>query len=1424
MAINMGSAIAYLELDTSKFTSGFRSAANDLKVFGDKTATTTQKAKGVQSALKSAGSTLTKSLTTPLLGVGAASVKVTSDFESAMSQVAATMGKSKSEIKDLENFALKMGSTTAFSATEAAEGLNVLAMSGLDANEQMSALPSVLNLASAGAMSLESSASYVTGTVKGFSDTMDNAAYYTDLMAKGATLANTDVSALGEAMSSGAATASSYGQTADSMTLSLLKLAEQNVTGSEAATALNRAMADLYTPTTSAKKALDDLGVSAYDSSGEARDFNDVVDDLNGALSGMSTEQQNALKNTIFTTYGLQAFNKMTTSSTDTVQKFKDGLADASGSAADQAKEQLDNLKGAVTLLKSALEGAGISIGSRLTPYLKKLADFITDLVTKFNNLSDSQKDTIVKFGLIAAAVGPVMLILSKLIGAVLSIKSGFSKLSGIGKVFEGITGPVGLVIAVIAILVAAFVTLIKTNEKFRKVISRILDDIKKKFEDFTQGIVDRINELGFNFEDITDALSAAWKGFCDILVPLFTNAFEMISDVIGGVLDVILGVVDVFIGIFTGDFGQIVTGLKEQFGGIVDIVTGIFGNLIGAVGGVASKILEKLGLQEASDKIRDFFNGIKDFILSFPETIAGAIDAIITFFTQTIPNAIESLGISIEIFFTITIPQMFANLGNAISNFVNSIISFFTVTIPQALSNFANVTIPNAINAVINWFVYLPERIASALETLLGTIVKFGLNAYNWAVTTIPKVISSIVTFFQQLPGKIGIFLSNTIQKIVQFGTSVAQKATEAGKNFLSNLVNNVKNLPGKINTLLKNTISKVTSFASNFVSKAKSSGKSFLNGVISGVKSLPNKINTTLKNIISYVKQWASNMASKGKEAANKFATSITNGVASLPGKTKTCGKNIVSGIINGVSSMGSALANKAKSVAESFLKSFKKALGIKSPSRVFQNEIGVNVVKGIIKGVDKQKKNAKKSAKELSALYVSAAETKLNTLKRYNDISVSSEIEYWELIRAACKKGTSAYNEATIKIKELKKNLNDQMKKLNEDYASSVKSTTDKIISNVKDVMSSYDSAVESRAEQISNEMSLFEKFKSTTSKTAKSLTKNLKTQVDGLKEWDEALNSLEKRNVPSDLLSKIIDEGVDSLADVKLLVSMTDEELTEYVSLWQEKQKLATERAVKEIDKSDYIDQIKDLINEAGTTFDDLEEAYVSSMAELGVTVQDSSVKIGNNVISGLKSGISSKFPEFLEYVKTEISKITTTANQTLGIKSPSRVFKKIGQYTAEGLSIGFVEKMDEVIDDIEESIDEATDVNPVIDVGIGYKNVLKEYSDIFTDIKNSIAETLTTFVDSLEVVMDEMINQLDNLIDRMSVTGDAVVSLKKSVGTFGTEEKESRIKERQESDGNNNNNGGDTYVFYNTQDSPYEYARQIKKVKKELMRV
>lgn len=551
-----------------------------------------------------AGKTLTASVTVPVAGMAAASVKTAADFEASMSQVAATMGKTRDQITDLTDLAQRMGATTAFSASEAAEGINILAMAGLNAAQISDSLGTVLNLAAAGAMDMGSAASYVVGAVKGFGDEMGNASRYADLMAKGATLANTDVQALGEAVSYGAATAAGYSQTVDSMTLALLRMAEQNITGQTAATSLNRAMADLYSPTQEAKAALDRLGVSAYNADGSARDFNTVVDELAGSLRTMSEEEANALKNTIFTTNGMNAFNKMTASSAARVQELWSGLGDAGGSAAQQAATQLDNLNGQITILKSAVEGAAIAFGNRMLPYIKKAAEYAQGLMEQINGLSDAQVDSVIRWAGMAAAAGPVLVVTGKVI-------TGFTKMIPLVKMaatgFKTMGGMIGLVTSPCGLVIAAIVALIAVVIAVRSHFGMFRNSMQA-MSPYFESIRGHIQSIMDKFQGVNPVLSAVGSFIVDLLGGTITVAVSGLAGFVIASVDTVLAVLDGFMtvlngiisfltGVFTGDWelawqgaSDIVTGVvvsmgavcKSTLNGIVGAVNGVLGALNG--------------------------------------------------------------------------------------------------------------------------------------------------------------------------------------------------------------------------------------------------------------------------------------------------------------------------------------------------------------------------------------------------------------------------------------------------------------------------------------------------------------------------------------------------------------------------------------------------------------------------------------------------------------------------------------------------------------------------------------------------------------------------------------------------------------------------------------------------------------------------
>lgn len=377
---------AKISLNTSEYERNLSAAENKGSGFADKLK------KGFGAAIKISAAAIGAGAAA-ISGFASSAVKTGVSFDASMSQIAATLGLTVDQINNnvdgagdtfdaLREKALEMGAATNFSAEQAADGLNILAMSGFDANQSMTMIEDVLHLAAAGSMDLASAAGYVSGAMKGFADDTKDAGYYADLMAKGATLANTSVQQLGDAMSSGAAGAAAYNQSADSMTVALLRLAEQGDVGAAAGTALSAAMKNLYTPTDQAKRALKKLGVAAYDETGAARDFNTVVDELAASLNGMSDKQANAYKQTIFGIQGLNAYNKMAVTSSEKTADWSEALAragDGAGEAAKQYATMTDNLQGDIDILHSAFDGFKLAISDELTPTIRDFVKFGSD-------------------------------------------------------------------------------------------------------------------------------------------------------------------------------------------------------------------------------------------------------------------------------------------------------------------------------------------------------------------------------------------------------------------------------------------------------------------------------------------------------------------------------------------------------------------------------------------------------------------------------------------------------------------------------------------------------------------------------------------------------------------------------------------------------------------------------------------------------------------------------------------------------------------------------------------------------------------------------------------------------------------------------------------------------------------------------------
>lgn len=935
MAVNMGTAIAYLELDTSKFSKGFVSAYNDLKVFGDKSATAEQKLNGLSSAFKTTGGLLSKNVTLPIVGVGAAAVKTATDFEAGMSEVKAISGATGSEFDALRDKAIEMGAKTKFSASDSADAFKYMAMAGWDASQMMDGIAGIMDLAAASGEDLATTSDIVTDALTAFGLQASDSAHFADVLAQASSKSNTNVGLMGETFKYVAPVAGALGYSIEDTAVAIGLMANSGIKGSQAGTALRSTITRLAKPVGEAKDAVEELGISITNADGTMKPLSQTMVELREKFAGLTEEQKAQYAAMLAGQEGMSGLLAIVNASDEDFQKLTDEINNANGAAEDMASVMMDNTAGAVEQLKGALESAGILIGEKLTPYIRKLAEWITGLVEKFNSLSEEEQDQIVKFGLILAAIGPVLLILAKVISVVSTVvkafklfgttmttvktsidlvKAGYTGLAtqmggipklvaGISTGFGGMLAPIAAVIAIVAVLVGAFVTLWKTNEEFRDNMVGIWNSIKESINNFFDGVVERINALGFDFENITEVIKTVWFALCDVLAPVFEGAFNTIAIVLDGVFNQILSVMDIFIGLFTGNWEQLWEGVKGVVSGIVETFANLGSNILGVIGDIGAEILNKLGFEKAAEGFQNFFDTLSDLFGQIPELLSSAIDTIVSFFTETIPNAFNS---AIE----------------AVQGFVDNIIEFFTVTVPEAFSTFVNETIPNAINSIVQWFEQLPYMIGYAIGELIGYFYLFATNLWTWITTELPLIIEGIIQWFAQLPSRIWEWLTGVVTNVINWGVEMYNNAVLAASNFVNGAIEWISQLPSRIWAWLTSTVSNVISWGANMVSQARSVATNFVNSFISFITSLPSKVWGIIQQIPSKVSAIGSQLYNAGR---NIFQ-SLWNGIKSIGGSilgwvSDFAGKigSFVSGIIDGFKNIVSG-ANDAKSAAKS------------------------------------------------------------------------------------------------------------------------------------------------------------------------------------------------------------------------------------------------------------------------------------------------------------------------------------------------------------------------------------------------------------------------------------------------------------------------------------------------------------------------
>ena len=649
-------------------------------------------------------------------GLGVAAVKTAADFDSAMANVAAISGATGDDLQALRDKAREMGEKTKFSASEAADAMSYMAMAGWKTGDMLSGIEGIMNLAAASGEDLATTSDIVTDALTAFGLTAEDSAHFADILAAASSNANTNVSMMGETFKYCAPVAGALGYSAEDVAEAIGLMGNAGIKSTQAGTALRTMMTKLQGELKLSGEALGEVTIQTANADGSMRELSDILADCRTAFSKMSESEAAAAAETLVGKNAMSGFLALMNSAPGDIDKLRNAIDNCDGSAENMAAIMQDNLNGQLTILKSQLEELAISFGEMLMPVIRKVVTAVQGFVDKLNNMDEAQRKTIITIGLVIAALGPFLVILGTVISTVgksmkayasaakgikklmVAVKSGTGIFGKLGTALGGISAPVLAIVAVIAVLVAAFTHLWKTNDGFRENIIATWTQIKETVSNFCQGIVDRLNSLGFEFSSITEVLKAVWDGFCNLLGPVFEGAFRFISDTLSTVLDVILNTVDFFIAVFSGDWEGAWEAVKNIFSSIWNGLVSWFTNILETIKGVLDVALGWIGTswEQVWTNVKNFFtniwNGIKDFISSTINSISTTISNVITGIKTTVNNVFSAIKTTIS------------NIFNGIKDTATSVWNAIKTAITTPIEN-AKEKVREAINAIKGFF-----------------------------------------------------------------------------------------------------------------------------------------------------------------------------------------------------------------------------------------------------------------------------------------------------------------------------------------------------------------------------------------------------------------------------------------------------------------------------------------------------------------------------------------------------------------------------------------------------------------------------------------------------------------------------------------------------------------------------------------------
>lgn len=823
-------------------------------------------------------------------------IELGQNFTSTMSEVSAISGATGEDFEKLEACAREYGATTVFSASNAAEALKYMSLAGWDADQSTSALGGVLNLAAASGMELGAASDMVTDYLSAFAMEAGDAAYFADLLSYAQSHSNTTAEALGEAYKNCAANLNAAGQDVETVTSLLEGMANQGYKGSEAGTAMAAIMRDITNGMKDGAIKIGETSVAVMDAQGNFRDLTDILTEVEAATNGMGDAERAVALSSTFTADSTKGLNLILNEGMDKIAGYEEELRGASGSAEEMANIMNDNLSGDVAAMNSAFEELGLKIYDALESKLRAGVQFITNgVIPAIEWLGGHIPEVTIAVSGLGAVIAAMNW--GTISSKIAMVKGALVKLAA---ALGGVSLPAIAIIAVITAVALAFTNLWKNNEEFRNKITAIWDGIKAKFDEFGQGIVDRLNALGFEFEDITEVMKAVWDGFCEVLAPIFEGVFQQISNILSEALDILTGLFDIFAGIFTGDWDMVWQGVQEVFGAVWDFVVATFENWISTFTSLADTVLGWFGTdwETVWTNVKTFFSDTWNVISSF---FSGILTGIKTFFTDTW-NSIVSFfsGILSGIYSSVTgtmteIHDTFTNIWDSITGFLSG----------------AWETIKNIVTVGI----MAVKEIISAAFQIITLPFRFIWENCKDTVLSIWETIKSVI-------GEKIDAVKEKITTVTTAISNVASAAWNAISSTASSLWEGIKGTIGSKIDAAKEKVSTATSTITSVASSAWSSVSSTASSLWSTISSTVSSKISAARSAVSSATSAITSVASSAWSSVSAAASSKWESVRSTISSKLSSAKSTVSSLMSGITStMSSGLSSALSTVTGKF-----------------------------------------------------------------------------------------------------------------------------------------------------------------------------------------------------------------------------------------------------------------------------------------------------------------------------------------------------------------------------------------------------------------------------------------------------------------------------------------------------------------------